>query len=201
MLTYTIRFLAMFWVLLFGTAAFANGGGGGTVGGGCRLPVGDFTLLFSAYQPQLSGDTRFCTELPNTGSTHLVFDYESLEGSTAQKSLLALDKRIKEMTIEIEVKKGDQSLFKRPPQKFKAGSIETVVDFPEAGEYTVEVKLTDPEGKTVENHLPLRVEAGGVALGTLIVIVVVIGAAVYLLYLSSAGFREKAQAILAKGKK
>jgi hypothetical protein len=200
MLTYT-RFLAMFWVLFFGSAAFADGGGGGTVGGGCRLPIGDFTLLFSAYQPQLSGDTRFCTELPNTGTTHLVFDYESLEGSTAQKNLLALDKKIKEMTIEVEVKKGDQSLFKRPPQKLKAGSIETVVDFPEAGEYTVEVKLTDPEGKTLENHLSLKVGTGGVALGTLLVIAVVIAAAVYMLYLSSAGFREKVQNLLAKGQK
>ncbi|MFN3919800.1 MAG: hypothetical protein ACK4JF_05870, partial [Methylohalobius sp.] len=183
------------------SSAFANGGGGGTVGGGCRLSVGDFALMFSAYQPQLTGDAKFCTEIPGLGQTNLVFDYESLEGSTAKKASLDLDRQIKEMTIEIEIKKGDQSIFKRPPEKFKTGILESVVNFQEAGDYVVEVKLTDPSGKTVENHLPLKVGTGGTSLRNLIIAAVLIVAAVYLFYLSSAGFRKKVDDMLVKIKR
>lgn len=200
MQTITIRSILMLWAIFFSITAFANGGGG-TVGGGCRLLVGDFALTFSAYQPQLTGDARFCTEIPGIGPTNLVFDYESQEGSTAQKAMLTLDRQIKEMTIGVEVKKGDQSVFKRPPESFKKGVIESVVNFPESGDYVVEVKLTDPSGKTIENHLPLKVGTGGTSLRNLIIAAVVIVAAVYLFYLSSAGFRKKVDDMLAKIKR
>ncbi len=200
MLTTIFRFISMLWAVFFFSAAFANGGGG-TVGGGCRFSIGDFTLMFSAYQPQLTGDAKFCTEIPNVGSTNLVFDYESLEGSTAKKEYLDLDRQIRDMSIEVEVKKGDQSIFKRPAESFKKGIIESVVNFQEPGEYLVEVKLTDPSGKTIDSHLPLKVGAGGTSLRNLIIAVVVIVAAVYLFYLSSAGFRGKVDSMLAKIKK
>nr|BAL54141.1 hypothetical conserved protein [uncultured Gammaproteobacteria bacterium] len=201
MLTIAIRFVAISWAIFLSAAAFADGGGGGTVGGGCRLAIGDFTLMFSAYQPQLTGDARFCTEIPGLGSTHLVFDYESLEGSTAQKAKLDLDRQIKAMTIEIEVKKGDQSIFKRPPEPFKTGIVESVVNFQEAGDYLIEVKLADPSGKTFESHLPIKVSVGESSLRNLIIFAVIFIAAVYFLYLSSAGFREKVNAVLTKIKK
>lgn len=201
MLTITIRSILIIWAIFFSAAAFANGGGGGTVGGGCRLLIGDFALMFSAYQPQLTGDARFCTEIPGVGPTNLVFDYETQEGSTAQKALLDLDRRIKEMTIEVEVKKGDQSLFKRPAESFKRGSIESVVNFQESGDYVVEVKLTDPSGKSIDSHFPLKVGTGGASLRNLIIAAVIIVAAVYLFYLTSAGFRGAVESILAKIKK
>lgn len=198
--TTAFRFILILWAIFFSAVAFANGGGG-PVGGGCRFSIGDFTLMFSAYQPQLTGDAKFCTEIPGLGSTNLVLDYESLEGSAAQKKL-DLDRQIREMTIEVEVKKGDQNIFKRPSESFKKGIIESIVNFQEPGEYLVEVKLTDPSGKTIDSHLPLKVGSGaGASLRNLIIAVAVIVAAVYLFYLSSAGFREKVGGILAKIKK
>ncbi|MCX8050025.1 MAG: hypothetical protein N3A55_10280 [Methylohalobius sp.] len=163
--------------------------------------IEDFALIFSAYQPQLTGDARFCTEIPGLGSTNLVIDYETQEGSTAQKERIDLDRRIKEMTIEVEVKKGDQSIFKRPAESFKKGSIESVINFQEAGNYVVEVKLTDPSGKTIESHFPIEVGKGEGALRNLIIAAVVIGAAVYLIYLSSAGFRTRVDSLLGRIKK
>lgn len=201
MLTAAFRFISIVWWMFLSATAFADGGGGGPVGGGCRFSIGDFTLMFSAYQPQLSGDAKFCTEIPGLGQTNLVFDYESLEGSSAQKEGLALDRQIKEMTVEIEVKKGDQSIFKRPSETFKKGIIESIVNFQEPGEYLVEVKMTDPSGKTIDAHLPLKVGVSSASLRNLIIAVVVIVAAVYLFYLSSTGFREKVNNLLAKTKK
>lgn len=200
MLTTAFRFISILWVSFFSAAALANGGGG-TVGGGCRFSIGNFTLMFSAYQPQLTGDAKFCTEIPGVGLTNLVLDYESLEGSTAQKEKLDLDRQIRDMTIEVEVKRGDQSIFKRPAESFKKGVIESVVNFQEPGEYLVEVKLTDPSGKTIDSHFPIKVSSGGTSLRNLIIAVAVIGAAIYLFYLSSAGFRGKVDSMLAKVKK
>lgn len=194
--------ILMLWTLLLGTPAFADGGGGGGVGGGCRLPVGNFFLMFSAYQPQVTGNVKYCTTLPNLGHTNLVFDYETLEGTTAQKSKLNLDRQIKQMMIEVEVVKDGQTIYERPAESMEKGTIESVVDFKEAGEYEVHVTLTDPNGKSIENHMALQVgKDTGETTRNAIIAAVIIFAVLYFVYLSSAGFRKQVDALIAKFKK
>lgn len=67
-----------FWRLLpfilFSGAAFASGG---VVlkGDVCTIEVGFYEALFTAYQPQTSGNEEFCEDLPNTGESIFVLDY------------------------------------------------------------------------------------------------------------------------------
>ncbi len=45
----------------------------------CIIRIGFYEAHFTAYQPQSSGDKRFCQDLPNIGETLFVLDY--LHGS------------------------------------------------------------------------------------------------------------------------
>ncbi|BCX82094.1 hypothetical protein MIT9_P1678 [Methylomarinovum caldicuralii] len=184
------------------TPAFADGGGGGG-GDFCRVLVGDFTLMFSAYQPQLTGDRKYCTQLPGLGRTNLVFDYESKEGTTSVGATRALDQKIKEMKLTFKVvRESDGTVIAEvPPKKMRGGIVETVVDFEQPGNYEVEVKLVDPNGKEYENHLELLVGVdSGSQMRLYMIVGVVLLALVYILYLSHAGFRAKVDVVLGKFK-
>lgn len=45
----------------------------------CIITIGFYTAHFTAYQPQTSGNTEFCEDLPDTGESIFVLDY--LHGS------------------------------------------------------------------------------------------------------------------------
>ncbi len=185
------------------SAAFADGGGGGAAATGCRIHVGAFTLMFSAYQPQLTADTKYCTDIPGLGRTNMVVDYEAKEGSTSIGSQRKLDQKIKEMKVAVKlVRESDgKVIVEEPPKKLRSGILETVANLEQAGEYKLNVKLIDPEGKELEDHLELTVGIdSGAQLRTMIIALVVLFAVFYLTYLSHAGFRQKVDAIFGKVK-
>ncbi len=221
----TIKPVLFLCAILFGTAAFADGGGGGGVGTGCRLPMGKFVLMFSAYQPQLTGSKKYCTTLPKLGRSNLVFDFETMgdttetllkgtKGSTVlgtpegtKNTLENLDDRMKEMsglmkqmTMSMEVVDNNgRTVFERPPEKMDRGTVESVVDFKEAGKYEVHVTLTDPKGKSMENHLAIQVgKDPGETTRNMIIAIVVIFAVLYFIYMSSPGFRKQVDGVIAK---
>ncbi len=195
-------FVALILGLVSLTPAFADGGGG-SMGEFCRVRLGDFTLMFSAYQPQLTGDKKYCTQLPGLGRTNLVFDYESNEGTAAIGAKRALDQKIKDMKLTFKViRESDGSVITEvPPKKMRGGILETVVDFDQPGNYEIELALIGPNGEELENHMELLVGVdSGSQLRTYIIVAVVLFALVYILYLSHAGFRSKVDVVLGKFK-
>ncbi len=181
--------------------AFADGGGGGGAATGCRLSVGPFTLLFSAYQPQLTADAKYCTDIPGLGRTNLVVDYEAKEGSTSIGSQRRLDREIKKMKLGVKlIRESDgKVLVDEPPKAFRSGIVETVANLDQPGSYEFEVKLVGPDGKEMENHLELTVgKDSGEQLRNMIIAFVVLFAVFYLAYLSHAGFRQKVDALFGK---
>lgn len=185
------------------STAFADGGGGGAAATGCRVRVGPFTLMFSAYQPQLTADAKYCTDIPGLGRTNLVIDYEAKEGSTSIGSQRALDQKVKEMKIGIKVTReaDGKVIAEEPPKKLRSGILETVANLDQKGTYAFEVIMVDPEGKEMENHLELTVgQDSGSQLRTMIIAFVVLFAVIYLAYLSHAGFRDKVDAMFGKKK-
>ena len=153
----------------------------------CRVIIGSHIVHFTAYQPQLTGSTDYCTDIPEIGMTEIVFDYE--------------DKALRNMTVSFEITKEPEgtTIFKQEPTKLPTGSFNKKVNFTEAGKYRVHVSLEN-EGQTVDEHIALKVGTAqtGMSTTTLFVIVVLLVAGLYILYLSNAGFKALIDKLLLK---
>lgn len=153
----------------------------------CRVILGSHIVHFTAYQPQLTGSTDYCTDIPETGMTSIVFDYE--------------DKALRNMTVSFEITKEPEgtTIFKQEPTKLPTGTFNTNVNFTEAGKYRVHVSIEN-EGQTADEHIGLKVGTAqtGLSNTTLFVIGVLLVAGLYILYLSNAGFKELVDKLLKK---
>ena len=58
----------------------------------CRVMVGSQLVHFTAYQPQLTGTTEYCNNIPELGQSTIVFDYEgkALQGTLQTQQVQAL---------------------------------------------------------------------------------------------------------------
>lgn len=159
--------------------SWADGGGPSTgPSGACRVEVASHLVLFTAYQPQYTGTTPYCSDIPELGKTAIVFDYES--------------KPLRGMTVEFEITKESDGtrVFYQPPEVHPTGTFTRDVDFTEPGDYVAHVTLVH-EGQTYDEHVPFSVaEAHGLSLNTYILIGVALIAVGYFLYLSSPAFRS-----------
>jgi hypothetical protein len=183
------------WLLTLGllasalipAAVWAHGGASGVDTDSCRIPVGSYWVHFTAYQPQLAGTTEYCSAIPETGSTTLVFDYEG--------------KALRNMTVEFEITKEPEGtrVFYKEPSTYPTGSANTTINFTEAGNYLAHVTLVN-EGQKVDAHVPFKVGTAqsGLSSSTLLVIIVVVIAVGYIFYLSNAGFKGAIDRVLKK---
>lgn len=159
------------------TASWADGGPSTGPSGACRVEVGTHLVLFTAYQPQFTGTTPYCSDIPELGKTAVVFDYEG--------------KALRNMTVEFEITKeqGGTRIFYQPPEMHPTGTFTRDVDFTEAGDYIAHVTLVN-EGQKYDAHVPFSVaEEHGFSLNTYILIGVALVAGGYILYLSSPPFQ------------
>lgn len=145
----------------------------------CRINVGPHLVHFTAYQPQLSGTTEFCNNIPELGNSVIVFDYEG--------------KALRDMTVEFEVTKEPEGkrIFYKEPGKAPTGTINTAINFTEPGNYLAHVTLVN-EGQKVDAHVPFSVGSaagGGLSTSTILVVLVVLVAAGYIFYLSNPKFK------------
>jgi hypothetical protein len=145
----------------------------------CRVKIGSHLVHFTAYQPQLTGTTEYCNEIPETGNTTLVFDYEG--------------KALRNMTVEFEITKEPEGtrIFYQPPSTHSTGTFNTNLDLREPGKYRAHITLVN-EGQKVDEHVGFVVGSAqsGFSASTYIVIGVVLIAGGYLAYLSSASFKN-----------
>lgn len=158
--------------------SLADAGSGGHADA-CLVVVGPSKVHFAAYQPQASGTTEFCDQLPAPGDTILVFDYEGLGAHR--------------ISVEFEVIKqpGGDTVFSEAPKVFPTGTANFRVNFPEPGNYLAHIAIVDAGGNKVDSHVPITVGAaksGGMN-GTLVVGVILI-AGILAFYLSHAGFKS-----------
>ncbi len=171
------------------SAAWAHGGASVDTDQ-CRIQVGPHLVHFTAYQPQLTGNAEFCGDIPEIGPTVMVFDYEG--------------KALRNMTVEVELTKepeGTRQVY-LPPATHSSGTFNTSFSFPEAGKYLVHVTLIN-EGQKIDAHIPLKVGTAKneISSSTKIIIVTVMVAVLYILYLSSAPFKAFIDGLLSRLKK
>jgi len=186
--------LAMILGLLLATllpASLAWAHGGASVDTDqCRIFVGPHLVHFTAYQPSLTGSTEFCGEIPEMGTTIMVFDYEG--------------KALRNMTVEVEFTKEPEGtrIAYLPPATHSSGTFNTSYNFTEPGKYLAHVTLIN-EGQKIDAHVPFKVGTakGEVSSSTKIIIATVLFAALYILYLSSAPFKSLIDGLFTKVKK
>ncbi|MEY2697083.1 MAG: hypothetical protein RL333_1221 [Pseudomonadota bacterium] len=144
----------------------------------CRVQVGSQLVHFTAYQPQLTGTTEYCNNIPELGQSTIVFDYEG--------------KALREMTVEFEITKEPEGtrFYYEPPATHSKGTFNTTLNFTEAGKYLVHVTLVN-ENQKVDAHIPFTVGRGaaGIPTSTIIVVLTLLVSVLYILYLSNAGFK------------
>ncbi len=165
--------------------AVADGAGGGT-GQFCRIDLGkDLYMMFSAYTPEISATQRYCTEIPHVGVTDITLDFESYELRGMEVGFKMIDKQTGKV------------IFEEPPRKIKGGVFTTRVNFEKPGHYDMFVVVTLPDGSTLDKHVHILVREEGQRLANTLMVLVVLFAVFYFVYLSSASFRQRVDSVIA----
>ena len=178
--------VSLFLAALAPSAVWAHGGASVDTDQ-CRISVGPHLVHFTAYQPQLSGTTEYCNDIPETGPVVIVFDYEG--------------KALRNMSVEFEITKepAGTRVFYQPPRTNPSGTYNTNLNLTEPGAYLAHVTLVN-EGQKVDAHVPFKVGAGasGISMSTFIIIAVILIAVSYILYLSNPSFQAIVDRLLKK---
>jgi len=169
-------FCAAFW----STAAVA-GGGMVLSSDACILQIDFYSMHFTAFQPQDSGNTQFCQDLPATGPSILVLDYlhDSLKevpvdfrvirNVTGQGSFVKL-KHVEEI--------GDlaaHTVFYQPPVIQADASLKIEYDFKEKGSYIAIVSAGHPTNNNIYTAVfPIEVGRSGWAYWPFVVVLLAV---------------------------
>lgn len=181
-----LRVAGLWMALSLPTQVMAHGGASVDTDQ-CRVQVGSHLVHFTAYQPQLTGTTEYCNNIPELGQSTIVFDYEG--------------KALRNMTVEFEITKEPEGtrFFYAPPATHSNGTFNQNLNFTDAGKYLVHVTLVN-EGQKVDAHIPFTVGRGqaGIQTSTIVVVLTLLVAVLYIFYLSNAGFKGLVDGLLKK---
>ena len=185
--------------LLFSASIWAHGGAAGTDTDQCKFELEPTHWVhYTAYQPSAYPAEEFCGNLPGTNTlTQLVFDYQ--------------DMKYRNMLIEFEVTKEPEGkqVFFLPSAKHKKGSVnlELPNGVAEPGQYLIHITLvpdpTDKEAGSATQRLDVHMgfKAGGgqaVSKNSLLLYAFFAFAGLYVVYLSSPGFKRQIDGIIGK---
>lgn len=107
----------------------------------CIIRIDFYSAHFTAYQPNTSGNTQFCKELPDTGETIFVLDYlhQSLKEVPVEfriiRDVSGLGRYVKLEQVEAIEDIEQQTVFHQPPVIRPDASFQIEHDFKEKGAY------------------------------------------------------------------
>ena len=179
--------------LFFSAALWAHGGAAGTDTDQCKfeLEPGHW-IHYTAYQPRAYPAEEFCGNIPKANELiQLVFDYQDI--------------RYRNMSVEFEVTKEPEGkrIFFQKAAKHKSGTVvlNLANGVPEAGKYLIHITLVPDQGERLDAHMSFVAGKGQATSTTDWLLYVFFGfAALYILYLSHAGFKKKVDALIGKAK-
>ena len=190
----TKKILLSLIALLFSTTLWAHGGAAGTDTDQCKFELEkDHWIHYTAYQPKAFPAEDFCGNIPGTNSLiQLVFDYQ--------------DMKYRNRAIEFEVTKEPEGkrVFFQEAAKHKSGTV--MLSLPEGvsevGKYLIHITLSPEDGSSeqrLDAHMSFQAGKGQTATkNDMFLYAFFAFAALYLLYLSSAGFKRAVDEIIAK---
>lgn len=187
------RVLLGLMALLFNSALWAHGGAAGTDTDQCKFELEPTHWIhYTAYQPKSYPAEEFCGSLPGAATvTQLVFDYQ--------------DMRYRNMSIEFEVTKEPEGtrVFFKPASKHKSGTVTLDLPngVPEPGKYLIHITLVPDQGDRLDAHMSFTAGAGEKTSSSSYFLYLLFAfAALYMLYLSNAKFKEAVDGALKKMK-
>jgi hypothetical protein len=182
------------WLLAMVLSAAAHAHGGvGMQDNRCVLRIGPDLMFFTGYQPQFSRD-EFCDDIPSAGQMVVTLDMQESE--------------LRDMLTEIRLIKDEGNHMRMnglpfltdaelaspqvldpvtityvPPKKYPTGTLTFEHTFPETGKFIGIVTVTNAHGQTWVSQFPFSVGLMfGKSIGIYISLVVVLIAAVYLIW-------------------
>jgi hypothetical protein len=135
----------------------------GTLAGGglvieddvCIIRIDFYSAHFTAYQPDTSGNTQFCRDLPDTGETIFVLDYlhQSLKEVPVDfriiRDVTGLGRFVKLKHVEAIEDIEQQTVFYQPPIIRPDASLKIEYEFVEEGAYIGVVTAGHPSKDTI----------------------------------------------------
>lgn len=183
--------LLTFLGLFFSAALWAHGGAAGTDTDQCKFELEpNHWIHYTAYQPKAFPAEDFCGSIPATDSLiQLVFDYQ--------------DMRYRNMAVEFEVTKEPEGtrVFFESAKKHKSGTIMLTLPngVPDVGKYLIHITLVPDQGERLDAHMSFVAGKGQATSTAGLLLYVFFGfAGLYILYLSSAGFKNIVDKALGK---
>ena len=173
-------------------AAGALAGGGLVLEGDvCIIRIDFYSAHFTAYQPNTSGNTQFCKELPDTGETIFVLDYlhQSLKEVPVEfriiRDITGLGRYVKLEQVEEIEDIEQQTIFHQPPVIRSDASFKVEHDFKEEGAYIGIVSAGHPTNDRIYTAV-FPFEVGGLDYGYLFPLILLLaGSAFFLIRRSS----------------
>lgn len=173
--------------LLFSSALWAHGGAAGTDTDQCKFELEkDHWIHYTAYQPKDFPAEDFCGNIPNINSlTQLVFDYQ--------------DMRYRNRAVEFEVTKEPEGkrVYFQEAAKHKSGTVmlNLTEGVPEVGKYLIHITLLPEEGEAsserLDAHMSFQAGKGQTASRNEMFLYSFFAfAGLYIVYLSSPGFKR-----------
>ncbi len=140
---------------LIPTAATLAGGGLVLEDDVCIIRIDFYSAHFTAYQPDTSGNTQFCRDLPDTGETIFVLDYlhQSLQEVPVSfriiKDVTGQGRFVKLKHVEAIGDIEQHTVFYQPPIVRPDASFKIEYDFVEEGAYIGIVTAGHPSKDTI----------------------------------------------------
>ena len=183
------------WLLamvLLASAAHAHGGVG-VVDKRCVLRIGPDIMFFTGFQPQNSRD-EFCDDFPSSGQTVVVLDMQESELRDMLTEIRIIRDEGNHTTMNglpflTDAELGSPQVLDPVtithvlPKAYPTGTLTFEHTFPENGKFIGIVTVKNLHGQTYVSQFPFSVGVGfGKSIGIYVSMVVVLLAAVYLLW-------------------
>ncbi len=136
----------------------------------CIIRIDFYSAHFTAYQPNTSGNTQFCRDLPDTGETIFVLDYlhQSLKEVPVDfriiRDVTGQGRFVKLKHVEAIEDIEQHTVFYQSPAIRPDASLKIEVDFAEEGAYIGIVTAGHPSKETVYTAVfPFEVDGSNFA--------------------------------------
>jgi len=166
----------------------------------CIIQIDFYSAHFTAYQPNTSGNTQFCRDLPDTGETIFVLDYlhQSLQEVPVDfriiRDVTGLGRFVKLKHVEAIEDIEQHTVFYQSPTIRPDASLKIEYDFAEEGAYIGIVTAGHPSTDTIYTAV-FPFEVGGSNFSYLVPLFVLLAGAAFLVVRRRARSR---QAVLEK---
>jgi len=166
----------------------------------CIIQIDFYSAHFTAYQPNTSGNTQFCRDLPDTGETIIVLDYlhQSLQEVPVDfriiRDVTGLGRFVKLKHVEAIEDIEQHTVFYQSPTIRPDASLKIEYDFAEEGAYIGIVTAGHPSTDTIYTAV-FPLEVGGSNFSYLVPLFVLLAGAAFLVVRRRARSR---QAVLEK---